>query len=770
MFELKQFQVKAVSDLMKQTRTLLTSPGNDKICVLKSPTGSGKTIIMADFLQQLAEESLPSEYVFVWTSLYDLHEQSMKKIRDYLSDTRYNLITLDGLPDSSVPANTVLFVNWHSLTTTKMNAESNTREWGNVHVKEREDGKSIVDVLDKTRDEGKEIILVVDEAHRNYLTENSQKFVSQVIKPKLTIEVSATPLIKPDAEAIYEKRAGYIAVNFDDVVSSGLIKHETLINQSIGSFVDLAKSADEAVLNAALEQREILRKHYEDNGISVNPLLLVQLPSETEKTSALDLSVREEVELILAKRGITYQNRKLAVWLSEDKQNLNGIEAKSAEAEVLIFKEAVAVGWDCPRAQVLVMLRAIKSISFEIQTVGRILRTPEAKHYDCEALNKAYVYTNVHDIKINTKPEELDFFKTKFAKRKDAIEDLSLASTYLHRQDYGDLTASFTGLLIDSLNERFGISQNDMVNQAYEKADKFLELYMDELKSPLMADVVVGNLDKLSEEIGVLNIKTVDADVSEANIQRQFDYLMKAWSLPYAPVRSFTKIKQAIYKWFETLGYGKSMWGDVQRIVACSTVNQVLFDEAIKSAKLKYEKVRTFELSSRKASTFSFFNIPDFEMFGEGHEAVSLGKYALEPALLQVKRSEPERKLEAILESSENVLWWYKNGEGRQIYFSIAYETRDAETGMLKQANFYPDFIAKLKDGSVAILETKSGNTAVEQATHDKSNAMQRYIKEQNEQGKKIFGGIVNSRNEGMFIFTGESYEPDISAWNRLDI
>jgi type III restriction enzyme len=69
------------------------------------------------------------------------------------------------------------------------------------------------------------------------------------------------------------------------------------------------------------------------------------------------------------------------------------IEKNGSEVEVLIFKEAVAVGWDCPRAQVLVMLRAIRSLTFEIQTVGRILRMPEAKHYDIAELNKAFVYS-----------------------------------------------------------------------------------------------------------------------------------------------------------------------------------------------------------------------------------------------------------------------------------------------------------------------------------------------------------------------------------------
>jgi type III restriction enzyme len=47
------------------------------------------------------------------------------------------------------------------------------------------------------------------------------------------------------------------------------------------------------------------------------------------------------------------------------------------------------------------MFREIKSITFEIQTVGRIMRMPELKYYKNENLNKAYVYTNFGDINIS---------------------------------------------------------------------------------------------------------------------------------------------------------------------------------------------------------------------------------------------------------------------------------------------------------------------------------------------------------------------------------
>lgn len=128
----------------------------------------------------------------------------------------------------------------------------------------------------------------------------------------------------------------------------------------------------------------------------MKPLLLIQLPSEAQKTSELDIQKRERVEQILKNEyDITYENQRLAVWLSEDKTNKDLVDISDSSVEVLIFKQAIATGWDCPRAQILVMFREIKSITFEIQTVGRILRMPEQKHYSDEMLNKAYVYTDL---------------------------------------------------------------------------------------------------------------------------------------------------------------------------------------------------------------------------------------------------------------------------------------------------------------------------------------------------------------------------------------
>ena len=132
----------------------------------------------------------------------------------------------------------------------------------------------------------------------------------------------------------------------------------------------------------------------------ITPLVLIQLPN-----SVAGEEKKENVLKFLESKGATIDNGKVAVWLSDEAINKDAetLLPLDSKVEYLIFKMAIDTGWDCPRAQILVKFRETNSITFEIQTVGRVLRMPEAKHYQEEDLNRSYVYTNVQSIAI--KPE-----------------------------------------------------------------------------------------------------------------------------------------------------------------------------------------------------------------------------------------------------------------------------------------------------------------------------------------------------------------------------
>jgi len=112
------------------------------------------------------------------------------------------------------------------------------------------------------------------------------------------------------------------------------------------------------VIEEALKKRAKLAEMFKKEGANINPLILVQLPDN--KAGLADK--KDEIIRILDNKGITEKNGKLAIWLSEDKsETLPSIEKNDNEVEVLIFKQAIALGWDCPRASILVIFRESKS-------------------------------------------------------------------------------------------------------------------------------------------------------------------------------------------------------------------------------------------------------------------------------------------------------------------------------------------------------------------------------------------------------------------------
>lgn len=100
------------------------------------------------------------------------------------------------------------------------------------------------------------------------------------------------------------------------------------------------------------------------------------------------------VERKLESMGYTYDNGMVSNWMSEDKKDLpDNLTENDAQPVFLLMKQAICTGWDCPCAKILVKLREGMSENFEIQTIGRIRRMPEATHYEDDLLDFCYVYT-----------------------------------------------------------------------------------------------------------------------------------------------------------------------------------------------------------------------------------------------------------------------------------------------------------------------------------------------------------------------------------------
>ena len=182
---------------------------------------------------------------------------------------------------------------------------------------------------------------------------------------------------------------------------------------------------------------------------------------------------REVIEQFLADKGITEKNGKLAIWLSEDKSDsLDEISDFNSNVEFLLFKQAIDTGWDCPRAHILIKLRDIQSYTFEVQTVGRILRMPQQKHYEDENLNTGYIFTNLQSITVEKEEYNPNIIKHLKAIRKKEYKNLKLESYFKSRVDFGDITYSFGKILEKVFCDEFDITINPTLINTAENADK----------------------------------------------------------------------------------------------------------------------------------------------------------------------------------------------------------------------------------------------------------------------------------------------------------
>jgi len=739
--QLKTYQDNAIEELLGKSKRLMGYSGEKKL-VFKSPTGSGKTIMMAEFLKLLVNnKEVRQSLSFIWTAPRQLHIQSRNKLERYFEDSRaLKCSFFEDLDGRKIGENEILFFNWESI-----------NKADNIYIRDNEQDFNLTKVLERTKEEGREIILVIDEAHHHATSEISQRLIGD-ISPKLTIEVSATPVIQNPDEII--------SVQLEDVKNEGMIKKAVILNDHFINLLkegkiktELSGSSEELVIDVALKKREELLKGFQKEKADINPLVLIQLP---DRIGSLEDRMKEKVIQILRDKyniSIEKGNNKLAIWLSGEHVNKEDVEINDSDVEVLIFKQAIALGWDCPRAQILVLFRQWHSPIFSIQTVGRIMRMPEPDHghYAKDILNYGYVYTNLDNIDIK---EDIarDYITIYTSKRKPDYKPVNLLSYYSKRyRERTRLSPLFIEIFLKE-EEKY-------------KLKKKIDIKAKKLDRKIISDWKAENIDVLAGS-KVIGDKPITA--SSEDMQNYFDYFAREYLTPFYPEdRSVGRVKESIYKFFEQelkMDYGEKGEEIIQIVLSDKNIQH--FINVIDITKKVYQEEtvkRELELDFDEN-----WNVPESLSFGSSYLKEDRERSIMDP-FFSDERWRPEKAFIEFLEKSDKIEWWFKNGDRYATFFAVPY-------GNGEKKPFYVDFVVKFKDGRIGLFDPKSGFTL--NLAGPKSDGLFNYIQSENKKVKNLFGGIVVNTDQrdyrGRWIYfdktSKELKDNDFSNWKSLEL
>ena len=722
--KLKDFQINTVNKLLDAT-----SIGSKKEVLLQAPTGSGKTIILLSYIEEYLKEN--NKMVFVWLTpgKGDLEEQSRKKMIKFLP--HHNTKNIQDVLLQGFEAKDTAFINWETITKKDNNA-----------LKEAE-RKNLYERVREAHNNGYKFIIIVDEEHLNKTVK--AEAILQYMNPEYIVRVSATTKTNKEAE--------FIKIDELEVINAGLITRALYINENVSNQTTLSNE-HEYLLDLAINKRKAIKDEYIKLGVQVNPLIIIQVPNKSD-------DLIKQIEKILEERNYTYDRKNLAIWLSDRKENIENIENNESNQAVLIMKQAISTGWDCPRAKILVKLRDNMSEDFETQTIGRIRRMPQAHHYDNVLLDNCYLYTFDEKYETAVKQElGSNAYDTKVIFLKNEYKNFTLKKiTFDNAFDGFDERQTFN-ILHEYYIEKYKLTSNKKNNKTILEANGYV--FKDTIDNYIVQDKIVRiNSDELQNANRIKVSSTVTTNKNGFELRHSINVISSTIGMRYDRTRLMLERMFFRGKLFTKKFVDLSLIEFYAFVINNEDILKHDFQEAVsqksRQMKMKFDELKILDWKAPEMDYIKY----DPKMKDTTIYEKSI--YMNYPN--STIKSKSERMFEFFCEHNENIKWFYKNGESSSDYFSIVYV--DAVN---HKWHFYPDFIVCDKDNKIWIIETKGGENAdgesknIDIKVENKFEALKEYANKYN-----VNWGFVRDydKNESLYICNTE-YTEDMENDNWM--
>ena len=413
-FILKDYQDDAVSnvlDRMKKARKWWHEDNVFSAFSLTATTGAGKTVMAAAVFEALFFGSDDHEFepdpgaVVIWFSDDpSLNEQSKYRLMEAADKlTVSDLVTVENtFGRETFEPGKIYFLNTQKLSKNSMLVrghdanDAGVETVGGTPLMPDARPHTIWDTIRNTVDDpGLTLYLVLDEAHRGMrvTVKGTETIVTRLINGQGSVPgipvvwgISATVQRFDDAVKSMQDR---IRLN-NVLVRSKLVQESGLLKDTIN--LDIPNEEGDfttVLLRRGTEKLRDITKAWDayaaEQGKSgkVTPLMVLQVPNSPNKDE-----VGTWLQTILSTWPELSADSVFNVFGEHKTENFGGYSVPyiapervqdTDQVRILLAKDAISTGWDCPRAEVMVSFRVARDQTHITQLLGRMVRTPLAR-------------------------------------------------------------------------------------------------------------------------------------------------------------------------------------------------------------------------------------------------------------------------------------------------------------------------------------------------------------------------------------------------------
>jgi len=417
-FTLKDYQEDAVKDVLTNLRKAAKrwhEDGDRHAFSLTATTGAGKTVMAAAVFEALFHgddnfdfEPDPGAVVIWFSDDPALNAQSHFRLREAsdrltLSDL---VIVQNTFNREKLEAGKVYFLNTQKLSKSSLLVRGHDPDDPGVETDGRQTvmpdmrAFTIWDTIQNTiEDPDLTLYLVLDEAHRGMKASGGNgggekpTIVKRLINGSgsvpgipIVLGISATVERFNAAMADMQSRATLpnVVVDSGKVQASGLLKDTIILDvpNEVGQFdTVLVRRGTDKLKEITAAWEEYAKQ--QDDADTVAPLMVLQVPNSPDPDDigrALDTIYERWPELGDDAVAHVFGDHTTQTFGSHSIPYISPERVQeSTWVRVLIAKDAISTGWDCPRAEVMVSFRPAKDRTHITQLLGRMVRTPLAR-------------------------------------------------------------------------------------------------------------------------------------------------------------------------------------------------------------------------------------------------------------------------------------------------------------------------------------------------------------------------------------------------------